>query len=228
MSDKDDPYLDPETGVLRNRFGIKNGEQLDRIERENSFRRMLQDAPSGDFDLKHLQAIHRHLFQDVYEWAGQIRTVEISKGGSAFMFRQYMERGMTDVHRRARDQNYLVGTTQDQFAEVAAQIMGDVNYVHPFREGNGRTQLLYLKQLTERAGHKIALDRLQPKQWLDASIRAHNSDYASMAKAIRSALVDREHEKTRSTDLPDAVERLEAVRNVLAKPRSKSREDRER
>lgn len=138
----DDPYVWPGTVVLRNRLGIRDAEKLDRVEREIVAMRRREGAPPGRFDLKHLRAIHRHLFQDVYDWAGELRTVEISKGGSQFQFVRFMEVGMADVHRRLVEAEFLRGLEPDAFARAAAEIIGDINYVHPFREGNGRTQLL--------------------------------------------------------------------------------------
>ena len=135
---KNDPYVYPGTSVLRNRLGIRDAAELDRVERQLVRERILEVAPAGDFDLRHLKAIHRHLFQDVYEWAGQLRTVEISKGGSQFQFRQYIETGMANIHRRLVQAGFLRGTDQAAFAAEAGRIIGDVNYVHPFREGNGR------------------------------------------------------------------------------------------
>ena len=73
--------------------------------------------------------------------------------------------------------------------------MGDVNYVHPFREGNGRTQLQYLEQLAEQAGHPLDLTRLNPQAWIDASRAAHEGDYAPMAHAIELAFVERSRER---------------------------------
>ncbi|WP_201772408.1 Fic/DOC family protein [Neorhizobium vignae] len=96
----DDPYVYAGTGVLRNKLDIQDANELDRVERQLAWSRIQEGIPQGDFDLKHLKAIHRHLFQDLYEWAGQVRLVEISKGESQFQFRQYIETGMADVHRR--------------------------------------------------------------------------------------------------------------------------------
>lgn len=103
----DDPYVYPGTCVLLNKLGIADLAQLDYHEREIVTMRAREGIPTGDFDLKHLRAVHRHLFQDVYEWAGEIRTVEISKGGSQFQFRQYIETGMADVHRRLVKASYM-------------------------------------------------------------------------------------------------------------------------
>lgn len=182
------PYVYPGTLIPKNKLGIRDERLLDLHERELVINRIAEGAPTGDFDLKHLQAIHRHLFQDIYDWAGQIRTVEISKDGHRFQFRKYIETGLADVHRRILARDYLTDLSGGGFAEAAAEIIGGVNYVHPFREGNGRTQLLYLKQLAARAGHAIDLKKLSPAAWLEASRRAHQLDHDPMAQAIKGAL----------------------------------------
>lgn len=184
----DDPYIYPGTSVLRNRLGIKESAELDRVERQLVRTRAVEGVPDGNFDLGHLKAIHHHLFQDVYEWAGQLRTVEISKGGNQFQFRQYIETGMADVHGRLVKRDFLTGMERPVFAAEAARIIGDVNYVHPFREGNGRTQLQYLKQLSERAGHSLDLTRIEADRWLSTSRGAHLARYELMGDVIREAL----------------------------------------
>ena len=142
----------------------------------------------GPDDMAHLQAIHGHLFQDVYEWAGKIREVEIAKGEQQFQPRAYIETGMADVHRRLQQQHFLKDRTPEAFAEGAGQIIGDVNYVHPFREGNGRTQLVDLQQLGRQAGHEITLSRIEPEPWIEASIQSHRGNYQPMAACIRQAI----------------------------------------
>ena len=137
----EDPYVYPGTSVLRNRFGLTDAADLDRVERLHTTNRSLEPIPRGSFDLAHLRAIHRHLFQDIYDWAGELRTVEISKGRQQFQFREFIETGMGDVHGRLVHSRFLKGLSAAAFAEQAAVIVGDINYVHPFREGNGRTQL---------------------------------------------------------------------------------------
>jgi cell filamentation protein len=188
VNDAPDPYVYPGTTVLKNRFGITDPSILDRVERRAVVQRTRQGVPTGSFDLAHLQAIHRHLFQDVYEWAGQLRTVEISKGGHQFQFRRFIQTGMANVHGRLVRAAFLAGRSAGEFASQAAVIIGDVNYVHPFREGNGRTQLQYLKQLADRAGHAMDLNRLDQQRWLAASAASHNVDYAAMANVIALAL----------------------------------------
>jgi cell filamentation protein len=174
--------------VLKNKLGILDADELDRIERKLVAQRNSEGAPAGRFDLDHLKAIHRHLFQDVYAWAGKIRIVETAKDGSQFQFRQYIGNGMADVYRRLEQANFLRNLNSTEFAEQAGPIMGDVNYVHPFREGNGRTQLAYLKQLAHQAGHSIALSRITPKRWIAASRSAHGGEYKPMSEEIFRAL----------------------------------------
>ena len=189
MIENDDPYVYPGTRVLRNRFGIVDSRSLDRIERRYAIQRSRRGVPLGSFDLAHLRAIHHHLFQDVYDWAGELRTVEIFKGGNQFQFRQYIPTGMSDVHRRLTRAGFLKRLPAAEFAREAGIIIGDINYIHPFREGNGRTQAQYLKQLAEQAGHAFDLKRIDPKLWTDASKASHAADYSSMAEVIRKAIV---------------------------------------
>lgn len=184
----DDPYVYPGSHVLRNLFGIRDPEVLDQIERRLVTQRTTEGIPTGRFDPDHLRAIHHHLFQDVYEWAGQIRTVEISKGGSQFQFCRFIDTGMADVHRRLENSGFLRGLSPEDFAGGAGQIIGDVNYVHPFRDGNGRAQLQYLKQLAAQAGHEIDLTKLDATRWLEASKAAHQSHYELMGAEILNAL----------------------------------------
>jgi len=184
----EDPYTYPGSSVLRNRLDITDAARLDYFEREAVTQRATESIPKGRFNLAHLRAIHRHLFQDIYDWAGEIRTVEIAKDGHQFQFRRFIETGMADVYRRLKGANFLRGRGRAAFAAATGGIMGDVNYVHPFREGNGRTQLYYLEQLAEQAGHKLDLSQLDPDLWIAASRAAHSGDYAPMGDEIERAL----------------------------------------
>ena len=96
---------------------------------------------------------------------------------------------MADVHRRIVAAEYFRGSGPDGFAEGAGPVLGDVNHVHPFREGNGRTQLQYVKQLAARAGHAIDLTRIDRAAWLEASHRSNTGDHAAMTRCIRQALI---------------------------------------
>jgi cell filamentation protein len=184
----DDPYLYPGTSVLQNRLGTTDPDYLNKQERALVALRMRRNVLRGAFDLKHLRAIHRHLFQDVYDWAGALRTVEISKGRQQFQFRKCIATGMADVPGRLERSRFLKGRTAAAFAEQAAVILGDINYIHPFREGNGRTQLQYLKQLAQEAGHPLDLTRIKGPDWIAGSVSSQGADYQPMARIIAAAL----------------------------------------
>ncbi|KRE23812.1 cell division protein [Bosea sp. Root483D1] len=179
----------PDHVVLRNKLDLRVATQLDYVEREFVTQRTAQGIPSGQFDLAHLRAIHRHLFQDVYEWAGELRTVEIAKGGNQFQFRQYISTGMADVHRRIVAGGYLKNLAPGDFAARAGEIIGDINYVHPFREGNGRTQALYLEHLAREAGHPLDLRRIVRDEWMAASTAAHAGEHGLFGDCIRRAII---------------------------------------
>lgn len=199
MSDAEYCYP-PAYTVLRNKLELRDAAELDRMERLLVRNRTMEGLPRGDFDLAHLKAIHKHLFQDVYDWAGEIRTVELSKGGNQFQLQGYLETGVAHVHQRIVDANYFQGSSPDRFAAQAGQIIGDLNYAHPFREGNGRTQLQFLKQLGEKAGHEIDLERLDRDRWIEASKRAHEADYEPMARCIGETIVS---ERVQERERPD-------------------------
>ena len=188
MIEDDDPYVYPGTKTLRNRVGITDNDFLHSIERRLVTERISQGIPEGSFDLFHLRAIHHHLFQDVYDWAGELRTVEINKGGHQFQLRRYIQTGMADVHRRLTQSGFLRDLRADEFAQKAGVIIGDVNYIHPFREGNGRTQAQYLKHLAAQAGHDLDLTRIDGALWIEASKASHGADYALLASVIRRAI----------------------------------------
>jgi len=188
MSDPEYCYP-PDHVILRNKLGLCDAAVLDRFERRAVTQRMLEGVPEGQFDLAHLRAIHRHLFQDIYDWAGELRTVEIAKGGSQFQFRRYIAIGMADVHRRLIATDYLRRLAPADFAARAGEIIGDVNYIHPFREGNGRTQMLYLEQLAAQAGHRLDLRMIVRDEWMEACIEAQRGEYASLGTCIDKALL---------------------------------------
>lgn len=179
----------PSFTVLKNKLNIRDAATLDVVERRFVVARMTSGIPRGGFDLEHLKAIHRHLFQDVYSWAGKLRTVEMSKDGHQFQFQRFIATGMADIHRRLLARKFLCNLDAIDFAKYAGEIMGDINYAHPFREGNGRTQLAYLKQLAEQAGHLMDLRKIDRHLWITASRQAHFGEYDQMVSCIATAII---------------------------------------
>jgi cell filamentation protein len=183
-----DAYCYPRTTVLKNRAGLRNQTDLDFFEEEATAQRFAEPLPVGKFDLRHLCATHRHLFQDVYAWAGSLRTVRISKGGSAFCYPENLDRELGRLFADLAKQNNLAGLDADAFAERAAHFLADLNAIHPFREGNGRTQLSFVAALADQAGYPLALDRIVPEAMLEATIASFGGSEKPLANVIRGLI----------------------------------------
>src|SRR5262249_52138554 len=150
-----DPYCYPETTVLINRAGLRDQAALSAFEAEMVSQRFREPLPPGRLTARHYCAIHRHLFQDVYAWAGKIRTVRIAKQGSAFCYPEHIGREMQRLFGELARQKQFRGRNSADFAERTAHFLAELNAVHPFREGNGRAQLSFLVNLAYRAGHPL-------------------------------------------------------------------------
>jgi cell filamentation protein len=170
-----DPYLDLASGVLRNRLGITDLHELASAEADYTAQRLSQlertDLP-GHYDLAHLQAFHRHIFGDVYEWAGELRTVAIGKGVPFCPPDELRTRGDLLFAQLARD-DHLRGLDRATFVDALAWLLAEVNALHPFREGNGRTQRAFLGQLARAAGFRLRWAGLDPVENVEASRAAH-------------------------------------------------------
>lgn len=152
-----DPYTDPVTGCLLNRLGLSDPAALAAAEREIvnlAALGLARDPVGGRFDLDHLREIHRRLFGVVYPWAGQLRTVVIAKG-SVFCLPQYLPGEADRVFTALAGERWLRGLHRDGFVDRLAWYLGEVNALHPFREGNGRTQRVFFAELAARAGWAI-------------------------------------------------------------------------
>ena len=167
-----DPYCYPGTTVLKNRLGLRDQAALESFEAEITAQRAAEPLPAGSLNYAHYRAIHRHLFQDVYSWAGKIRTVRISKQGSTFCYPEHIDREMRRLFRVLSAKRYFRDLDAATFSREAAHFFAELNAIHPFREGNGRTQLAFLTILAERADHPLALERLDPPEILHAVVES--------------------------------------------------------
>ena len=183
-----DPYCYPETAVLINIPGIRNAAMLARFEVVSTAQRADEPLPRGLLSVRHYRAIHHHLFQDVYAWAGKFRTVRLSKDASTFCYPEHIKREIGALFSDLKRQKQLRGLPRDAFAPMAAHVLATLNAIHPFREGNGRTQMTFLELLAAQAGYVLALERLEPDRFLAAMIRSFNSDERLLATEIRRML----------------------------------------
>ncbi len=185
--DADDTYCYPGTDVLRNKAEITNAEELDAYEGELSTLRsieILENPVVGQFDLTHLQHIHLTLFQDVYEWAGKIRTVDISRGNSRFANVRFIESAANDIFSKLARESWLKGLDADTLSKRLAHYLSEINALHPFREGNGRVQRIFISQLSQSAGYQLDYSDLEQLQIYQAMELAFNGDESTLANLI--------------------------------------------
>ena len=184
----DDPYTYEKSTVLVNKLGLRDQAELDAFEAEISSARADEPLPEGSLDFSHYKAIHHHLFQDVYGWAGEARTVRIFKGGNPFCFPENIESQATKLFGELRADDFLQGLDDSAFADKASHALAELNAIHAFREGNGRSQLTFFALLADYAGHPIHLDRLDPHEMLDAMIASFEGDEAKLANIIKGLI----------------------------------------
>lgn len=190
MNESTDPYLYPGTNVLRNRRNLRNTQVLDEFEASATQRRLVELAVKptfGTFDSSHFQAIHRFIFQDVYEWAGQFRTVNISKGGHQFCSSQFIEMTLGAILQKLPRESFLKNLDRESFSHRCGWYFGEINAIHPFREGNGRTQREFLRQLAVQAGFSLDWRRVGRETMTAASRESFSTgDNGSMTDIIRT------------------------------------------
>jgi cell filamentation protein len=194
--------------TVKNKLAATSQEELERLEVEYVVPRFLEielgSGPKGRFDAEHLKAIHRHLFQDVYEWAGHMRDerVALSDGtvatepilskvdGQPFLIDPAIPAALDHIGTKLRDSGYLRGLPREEFAERAADVMIALNAAHPFREGNGRTQRAFMRQLAKEAGYGLDFSVVSKERMIQASVAAHEQGDPSMMRRMFDEISD--------------------------------------
>lgn len=184
----DDPYCYKGTNVLRNIPDLRDPAAVQRFETVAVTQRADEPLPHGRFTVSHYCTIHRHLFQDVYRWAGRFRYVRISKASSMFCYPENIAAEMRKLFAGLTRQRHLRGLTALAFAVQAAHFLAELNAIHPFREGNGRSQMAFLTLLAAGASHPFDLERLDPEAFLAAMVRSFDGDEAPLQRQIRALM----------------------------------------
>jgi cell filamentation protein len=191
MSDGSDPYFNRGTDVLRNIPGLRNRDRLAAFETLNTARRiyeLLRDPVSGRFGASHLKAIHKRVFQDVFSWAGEFRTTLLGKAEHPgkppawFTPPHLLEREAERIFESLNRADLLRALPRVEFARQAARLLAEINKLHPFREGNGRTQRLFMDALARQAGQMLYFDVVSRERMIQASIEANNGSLGMMTR----------------------------------------------
>ena len=185
-----DPACYINSSILINILNITDADKLEGAEQEITAIRAAQWEPEFDtFNLELLQRIHRHLFQDIYSWAGEIRTVDISKDTTHFCSCRFIENEARKLFESLRKENYLTNLNHSQFIEHIADYYCELNVIHPFREGNGRAQRLFFEELIINAGWDVSWGNVARLEWIHANISGFEGDLSVMEKVFSKLIV---------------------------------------
>ena len=177
-----DPYVYPGTDVLENKLGIRDAQRLQLVEYQETALRTREALDYGErrrkLDEQCWRGIHRILFQNIYRWAGRLRTVELSKSGNMFAPVRALS-GYADRHVLPHFQTRARAAAADniQFAEALAECWGELNFLHPFREGNGRATQLFVTLLARQHSRHIEWSKVDRQQEIAAAVAAGTKDY---------------------------------------------------
>ncbi len=186
--ERDDFYCFPDSRVLRNKLGIRDERMLDAAEREITGLKAVEfvnNPFSEKLDFNYIKKLHKFLFNDIYDWAGETRVIDISKG-NIFCQHELIEVNAEALMNELNTEDYLVDS--DDIAERLAYYLGDLNSIHPFREGNGRVQRLFIAELARRAGYSLDFSNITPKEMIIASDEAFHRNYEPLEEIIQKSL----------------------------------------
>lgn len=163
------------TNILVNKLNIKDSEELESYETSVVSLKLMalnKKGITGNFDVAHFVSIHKFLFEDIYNFAGLFRTENIAKDYFQFAEWEYIDSELERLLSELKSENYLVGLSKEQFASRLAYYWAELNVLHPFREGNGRTTREFLRQLSLKNGYILNLYKVNSQELLNASIKS--------------------------------------------------------
>lgn len=169
-----DDYLD-DNHVFINKFGIKDKSELEKVEglivAKNSLNLRINPV-QDDFSIKHLQEIHRRLFGELYEWAGKLRHVDISKAGVLFAHSNRIIPEFERLHRQIKAELQKKLVSKEYAVSRLAYYLGEINVIHPFREGNGRAQREFIIQLAKAFGYELNFKNISQEEMIKAAMQS--------------------------------------------------------
>lgn len=184
----DDPYSYAGTNTLINKLDLRDTALLEAFESEMTTIRANEPLPNGSYDVLHYKRIHHHIFQDVYTWAGEYRTVRTSKGGNSFCFPEHIHSEMLRLFRHLANGPCMNAQDSDEFTVASADFLAELNAIHPFREGNGRSQLAFIHLLGEKAGFPLDFSGVRPDTFLPAMIESYHGRLEPLIEEFRELL----------------------------------------
>lgn len=182
----------PGSNILVNHLNIQDGVRLEQAERDITALTAVEiNFSPPPYDLLYLQKIHQILFQDIYPWAGSIRVIDISKGDTRFCSYNRIAPEAHKIFSGLSDQNYLFHLNREELIVALAEIYGDLNMIHPFREGNGRALRILFEHLIAHCGWKLSWAGINKEEWIDANILSVYCDYSGLESIFSQCIQGR-------------------------------------
>ncbi len=181
----------PNSTCLINKFGIRDEATLAKVEADIVLLKssvLLSQPPAGAFDFAQYRAIHRSLFEDIYDWAGEIRSIDMSKKGTNFVKAADIERLAGNAFSRLNAMDNFTGMERNEFVENIVDFYDVTNMLHPFREGNGRTQRIFFTQLIRNAGYDFSFAAMDPDELMIATIQCSHGVSDHLKQLFREAI----------------------------------------
>ena len=189
---RDSIFCYPNSNVLVNKFDVRVADELFKIENDITIYKLFilrQKGITGNFDVAHFVSIHKFLFEDIYPFAGLFRNENIAKDNFMFANWEFIEDNMNSIFGELKRENYLKGLTKEELAKRLTYYMSELNVLHPFREGNGRTTREFIRQLALKNGYNLDLSRFKAEDILNASIESV-VDVDNLEEIIFNSLVE--------------------------------------
>lgn len=187
-----DQYVYPGTAILINKFDCRSADELQKLEAISSGGNLayLQLHPiKGKFDFKHLKDIHHFIFQDLFDWAGKIRTIDIGKN-NLFCRAQFINDYAREVFGSFFTECSFAKDDRAGFIRSLAVHYADMNALHPFREGNGRAQREFTRELCLKCGYVFDLTQTTHEEMLSASILSfEKGDHSEFISIFRKCVI---------------------------------------
>ena len=175
IKERNSKYCYQNSNTLINKLEIKDQLTLQKYEARITAAKLLalrQKGITGNFDKNHFVSIHKYIFEDIYPFAGKFRTENIAKGYFRFAEWEYIEEELEKLLLKLKNENYLNEKSEEELAKELAYYMSELNVLHPFREGNGRTIREFIRQLALKNGYTLNLKKVEPQKMLNASIKS--------------------------------------------------------
>ena len=183
-------YCYPDSNVLKNKLNIRDNKLLKTAEEEITLIKqmeLLKNPIKGNFSKAHLMNIHKFIFEDIYSFAGKIRREQISKADTMFYPPNLIDRELDKVFAKIKEKNMLKETDEEKIFDNLAYVMAELNIIHPFREGNGRSIREFIRLMAKRMGYDLNWGNVDKEELLEASILSVD-DYRVLIRVFEACV----------------------------------------